>query len=161
MTGWVVCTQEVTNVEDQVRTLEQRAYAKAEMAASVTTGARPHVEGVRMYTHDFSLELTKLLKMGASMEVDTPAGAATGARKCIGPAQRGPRNSVSRAITHQQIFCLHTAFCTQLIATDGGEKTAVNQGEFDLSSSGREVVTKELAETILKPLLATGASFVK
>ena len=79
MTDWVVCTQEVTNVEDQVRTLEQRAYAKAEMAASVTTGARPHVEGVRMYTHDFSLELTKLLKMGASMEVDTPAGAATGA----------------------------------------------------------------------------------
>lgn len=104
----------VVDVAEQVRMLEQSSYAKAEMAASVTTGNRPHVEGVRMYTHVFSLELRDLLKQGAAGSM-------------------------------------------------GGGKPAVADvsGVFDLSSGTREVLNKERAETVLKPLLAAGASFVK
>jgi len=108
--------KDVVDVAEQVRMLEQSSYAKAEMAASVTTGDRPHVEGVRMYTHVFSLELRDLLKQGA-------AGSTGGGKPAVADAS-----------------------CA---------------GVFDLSSGTREVLNKERAETVLKPLLAAGASFVK
>mmetsp|Transcript_23968 Transcript_23968/g.32975 ORF Transcript_23968/g.32975 Transcript_23968/m.32975 type:complete len:514 (+) Transcript_23968:43-1584(+) len=56
--------RQLGDVESKVKSLEMRSYAKAEMAGKVTTGDRPHVEGIRMYTHDFGIALRDFLVEG-------------------------------------------------------------------------------------------------
>jgi hypothetical protein len=76
-------------IADTVKQLEQRAYAKAEMASQVTTGARPHVEGVRMYTHDLGVLLKELLQGGLDAEMPDASAAST-VRACVSPSRTSP-----------------------------------------------------------------------
>mmetsp|Transcript_10076 Transcript_10076/g.18988 ORF Transcript_10076/g.18988 Transcript_10076/m.18988 type:complete len:514 (-) Transcript_10076:111-1652(-) len=73
-----------------VKSLEAQAYAKAEMASSVTTGERPHVEGVRMYTHDLGVLLTEALRSGAIAAPEASRGSGSATELSIADGNREP-----------------------------------------------------------------------
>ena len=54
--------------------MEARAYATAQVASTTTTGARPHVEGVRIYTRE-AAKLVQALLQGAAAAGAAPAEA--------------------------------------------------------------------------------------
>lgn len=68
-------------------------YLLLGVLAQVTTGERPHVEGVRMYTHDLGVLLTEALRSGAIAAPEASRGS--------GSATVFPR---ARSVFHQ--FCL-------------------------------------------------------
>ena len=49
----------------RAKSVEARAYATAQVASTTTTGDRPHVEGVRIYTRE-AAKLVQALLQGAT-----------------------------------------------------------------------------------------------
>jgi hypothetical protein len=61
----------------RAKSIEARAYATAQVASTTTSGARPHVEGVRIYTREAAKLLQALLaEAGAAgtAPAEAPAG---------------------------------------------------------------------------------------
>lgn len=65
----------MSDVESRARSIEARAYATAQVASTTTTGARPHVEGVRIYTRE-AAKLVAALLAEADAAGKAPAEAA-------------------------------------------------------------------------------------
>jgi hypothetical protein len=67
----------VGDASSRAKSIEARAYATAQVASTTTTGARPHVEGVRIYTREAAkLVQALLLEAGAlgAAPSEAPAG---------------------------------------------------------------------------------------
>ena len=88
--------QDVGDAASRAKSIEARAYATAQVASTTTTGARPHVEGVRIYTREAAkLVQTLLVEAGAlgAAPSEAPAGDAqvrpcrlcASAARCIMP----------------------------------------------------------------------------
>jgi hypothetical protein len=91
--------QDVGDALSRAKSIEARAYATAQVASTTTTGARPHVEGVRIYTREAAKLVQALLveagALGAAPS-EAPAGdaqvrpccACARAARCATPATR-------------------------------------------------------------------------
>ena len=55
----------VGETSSRARSVEARAYATAQVASTTTSGARPHVEGVRVYAREAAKLTAALLAEGA------------------------------------------------------------------------------------------------
>ena len=61
----------------RAKSIEARAYATAQVASTTTSGARPHVEGVRIYTREAAKLLQALLLQAGALGAapsEAPAG---------------------------------------------------------------------------------------
>ena len=69
--------QDVGDASSRAKSIEARAYATAQVASTTTTGARPHVEGVRIYTREAAKLVQALLVEAGALGVapsEAPAG---------------------------------------------------------------------------------------
>ena len=63
--------------EARAKSIEARAYATAQVASTTTTGSRPHIEGVRIYTRE-AAKLVQALLADAGEAGKAPAEAPAG-----------------------------------------------------------------------------------
>jgi hypothetical protein len=73
----------------------------------VTTGERPHVEGVRMYTHDLGVLLKELLQGRGDAEM-LDASAASDVRACFRAMNPSVRAMLEQGCTASSELCLST-----------------------------------------------------
>jgi Ran GTPase-activating protein (RanGAP) involved in mRNA processing and transport len=85
--AWLPCAQEVGDPGVRAKSIEARAYATAQVASTTTTGSRPHIEGVRIYTRE-AAKLVQALLTEADALGKAPAEAPAGDAQARGARWR-------------------------------------------------------------------------
>lgn len=71
--------QDIGDPASRAKSVEARAYATAQVASTTTTGDRPHVEGVRIYTREAGKLVQALLQGAQEAGLGARGGAAAAA----------------------------------------------------------------------------------